>query len=775
MEAILGVFAPNLQGTYTGPSPDLHRTFYKFGMGRVSLFKVLMLLVLTICRNCGLFVTGLILNFYFFIKKQLFLVFLTISTMGIGQMMKYKGIATPTVKIKPKEMLIHDHLRIDNYYWLNERENPEVLDYLKAENGYVEKVMEPVKAFEESLFQEMKGRIQEKDKSVPVKDGNYFYYARFIEGGEYPIYCRKKESLMATEEILLDGNKLGKGKAYFSVGGYEISDDETIMAYGTDTVSRRNYTVRFKDLKTGKLYKEQIKNTEGGSYAWAADNQTFFYIIRDQKTLLGYQVWRHVLGTDVKSDVLIYEEKDNQYYMGLFRMKSKKYIAIGCDHNGVASEYRLLDASKPLGEFKVFCARERGHEYNIEHFQNKFYIRTNKDHAINFKLMEVKESQMMDKSQWKEVIGHRRDVYLESMEAFINHLVIQERKQGLIQLRIINQTTKEEHYVSFEDPAYDAYIGMNPDFNTNELRYIYTSLTTPGSTFDYNMDTQLKDLKKQQVVLGGFDKNNYVSERVFAKVRDSTEVPISIVYKKGTKLDGKAPLLQYAYGSYGSSTDATFSSVRLSLLDRGFVYAIAHIRGGQEMGREWYDNGKMFQKKNTFYDFIDCSDYLIANKYCSPNKIFALGGSAGGLLMGAIINLRPELYRGVVAAVPFVDVVTTMLDESIPLTTGEFEEWGNPKNKDSYEYMLSYSPYDNVEQKAYPHMLVTTGLHDSQVQYFEPAKWVAKLRTMKTDKNLLLMHVNMDAGHGGASGRFASLKLIAKEYTFILDLADIVK
>ncbi|MBA4853662.1 S9 family peptidase [Emticicia sp. BO119] len=688
--------------------------------------------------------------------------------------MKHDGITTPIAKIQTKELSIHGHTRIDNYYWLNERENPEVLAYLNAENDYLAQVMAPVKPFEEKLFQEMKSRIKEQDESVPVKDGNYYYYVRFIEGGEYPVYCRKNKSPDAPEEILLDGNKLGKNKSYFNIGGYEITDNEEILAYGIDTVSRRNYTVRFKNLQTGKLYKDQIKNTEGGNYAWASDNKTFFYIRRDQQTLLGYQVWRHILDTDVKSDVLVYEEKDNQFYMGLYRMKSKKYIAIGCDHNGVSTEYRLLDAAKPMGEFKVFSERVRGHEYNIEHFGDKFYIKTNQDEAINFKLMEVKEKQVADKTRWKDVIPHRKEVLLESIEVFENHLVLQERNEGLIHLRVINQHTKEEHYVDFGEPTYDAYIGANHEFNTNILRFIYTSLTTPASTFDYNLDTRFKDLKKEQAVIGEFNKNNYVSERVFVIARDGARVPLSIVYKKGTQLNGKAPLLQYSYGSYGYSTDATFSSVRLSLLDRGFIYAIAHIRGGQEMGREWYDNGKMFKKINTFNDFIDCSEFLIANQYCSPAKLFAMGGSAGGLLMGAIANMRPDLYKGIVASVPFVDVVTTMLDESIPLTTGEFEEWGNPKNRDSYEYMLSYSPYDNVNKKDYPNLLVTTGLHDSQVQYFEPAKWVARLRTLKTDSNLLLIYIDMEAGHGGASGRFASLKLIAKEYAFILDLADIL-
>jgi len=685
------------------------------------------------------------------------------------------GLTAPTAQIKPKEIVTHNHTRIDNYYWLNEPENPDVIAYLNEENEYLDKIMSTLKPLKETLFEEMKGRIKEQDESVPVKDGEYFYYVKYVEGGEYPIYCRKKENLEADVEILLDGNEMGKGKKYFSIGGYEITDNEEIIAYGVDTISRRNYTVRFKNLITGEIYQDQIKNTEGGSYAWAADNKTFFYILRDQKTLLGYQVWRHILGTDVKTDVLIYEEKDNQYYMGLYRMKSKKYIAIASDHNGIASEYQLLDAENLTGKFNTFLPRERGHEYEIEHFENKFYVKTNSDNAFNFKLMEVNEQETSNKSKWQTVIEHRPEVYLEEIEVFKNHLVVQEKNQGLSQLRIINHATKLEHYLNFGEPAYDANIGSNPSFNTNILRYSYTSLTTPNSTFDYDMHAQTTELKKQQTVLGGFDKESYVSKRVFVTVRDGAKVPVSIVYQKDTKLDGTAPLLQYSYGSYGYSTDATFDSSRLSLLDRGFVYAIAHIRGGQEMGREWYENGKMFKKMNTFNDFIDCSDFLVKNKYCSPEKLFALGGSAGGLLMGVIINHRPDLYCGVVAAVPFVDVVTTMLDETIPLTTGEFEEWGNPKNKDSYEYMLSYSPYDNVEAKNYPNLLVTTGLHDSQVQYFEPAKWVAKLRTLKTDDNLLLMHTNMVAGHGGASGRFESLKEVAMEYAFIIDLAGIFK
>lgn len=678
----------------------------------------------------------------------------------------------PRAAIKPKELVTNGHKRIDNYYYLNERENPEVIAYLNAENAYLDQVLAPVKGLQTKLFEEMKGRIKQQDESVPYKEGNYYYYSRYITGGEYPVYCRKKGSLSGAEEVIFDGNAMAKGHNYYNMGGYEVSDNEELAIFSEDTVSRRLYTLRIKNLKTGKLYPEAINNTEAGSFAWAADNKTLFYIKKDPQTLLGYQVYRHVLGTDPKADVLVYEEKDNQFYMGLGRSKSKKYITIGSDHNGVSTEYQLLDASHPTGAFWTFLPREKGHEYDIVHYQNKFYVRTNWK-AENFRLMEVPEGKTTDRAAWKEVIPHRADVYLANMDVFVNHLVLGERKAGLTNIRIINQKTKADEYLDFGEPAYVAGIGYNPDFNTNILRYSYSSLTTPSSTFDYNMDTKGKTLKKQQEVLGGFNKNDYVSERIYAPARDGVQVPVSLVYRKGTKLDGSAPLLQYAYGSYGYSTDPGFSSTRLSLLNRGFIFAIAHIRGGQEMGRRWYDDGKMLKKKNTFNDFVDVSEYLIKNHYTSSSKLFAMGGSAGGLLMGAIINQAPQLYRGVVAAVPFVDVVTTMLDESIPLTTGEFEEWGNPKNELYYNYMLSYSPYDNVEKKAYPNLLVTTGLHDSQVQYWEPAKWVAKLRTMKTDTNQLLLHTNMEAGHGGASGRFEALKEIALEYAFILNLAGL--
>jgi len=683
----------------------------------------------------------------------------------------------PKAPIKHKELTTHGDTRIDNYYYLNNRENPEVIDYLKAENAYLDQVLAPVKTLREKLFEEMKGRIKQQDQSVPYKEGAYYYQTNFVQGGEYPIYVRKKGALTAPEEVMFDCNQLAKGHPYYNLGGYEVSDNDEMAIFCEDTVSRRLYTLKVKNLKTGEIYPEGIPNVEAGNFAWAADNKTLFYVKKDVKTLLGYQVYRHVLGSDSKQDVLVYEEKDNQFYMGLHRMKSKKYVAIVSDHNGVTTEYRLLDAGKPMSEFAVFYPRERGHEYDIQHYGNKFYVRTNY-RAENYRLMEVAEGTQTTRTAWKEVIPQRADVFLQNMDVFANHLVLGERKEGLTRIRVINQKRsgdlgKEDTYLEFGEPAYVAGMSYNPEFDTNILRYSYASLTTPGSTFDYNMDTKEKTLLKQQEVLGGFNKDNYVSERVYATVRDGVKVPISLVYRKGTKKDGSAPLLQYAYGSYGSNTEPGFGSGRLSLLDRGFIYAIAHIRGGQEMGRKWYEDGKMLTKKNTFNDFVDCSKFLIASHYTSPDKLFALGGSAGGLLMGAVVNQAPELYRGVVAAVPFVDVITTMLDETIPLTTGEWEEWGNPKNKLYYEYMKSYSPYDNVKKQAYPNLLVTTGLHDSQVQYWEPAKWVAKLRTMKTDNNQLLLRTNMEAGHGGASGRFEALKEVALEYAFMLNLLGI--
>ena len=698
-------------------------------------------------------------------------IFLTLTAFSLHSLMNAQPLPKPPVApVKPKTLTTNSDSRTDNYYWLNNREDKEVIHYLTDENTYTDAVLAPQKPLEEKLFAEMKGRIKQQDQSVPYKDGAYYYQTNFVQGGEYPIYVRKKGALTAPEEVMFDCNALAKGHNYYNLGGYEVSDNDELAIFCEDTVSRRLYTLRVKNLKTGQIYPETIPNVEADNFAWATDNKTFFYVKKDPKTLLGYQVWRHMLGNDPKKDVLVYEEKDNQFYMGLYRMKSKKYIAIVSDHNGVTTEYRLLEAKNPNGEFKVFYPRERGHEYDLQHYKDKFYVRTNYK-AQNFRLMEVPEGQQTNRAAWKEVIPNRADVFLQNMDVFANHLVLGERKDGLAKLRVINQTTKADEYLNFGEPAYVAGIGFNPDFNTDILRYGYSSLTTPSSTFDYNMDTKAKTLLKQQEVLGGFNKDDYTSERVFVTARDGAKVPVSIVYRKGTPKDGTSPVLQYAYGSYGSNTEPGFSSNRISLLDRGFIYAIAHIRGGQEMGRAWYDDGKLLKKKNTFNDFVDVSKWLIANKYAAQDKLFALGGSAGGLLMGAVINQAPELYRGVVAAVPFVDVVTTMLDESIPLTTGEFEEWGNPKKKAYYDYMLSYSPYDQVSKQTYPNLLVTTGLHDSQVQYWEPAKWVAKLRTLKTGDNLLLLHTNMEAGHGGASGRFQALKEVAMEYAFMLNLA----
>lgn len=681
------------------------------------------------------------------------------------------GFAAPRAAQKPYEITIHNHTRLDNYFWLNKREDQEVLDYLKAENEYLENVMKPLSTLRNSLFEEMKGRIKENDESVPYKEGNYSYYVRFVEGGEYPVYCRKKIGV-EWEEILLDGNAMAVGHPYFNIGGMEVSDSENLLLFAVDYLGRRNYTVQVKNLETGETLSDKIENSEGGNYAWVGDNQSFYYLAKDQQTLLGNKVYRHKLGTDNGLDELVFEEKDNEFYMGIYRMKSKKYVAIVSEQIGVSSEYQLLNAYEADAKPQTFLPRRKGHEYTVQHLKDKFFVKTNMDGAENFKLMEVLESEAHDLGKWKQVLAHRKDTFLEGIELFSSYMVVQERREGLIHLRIIDQNSKSEHYLDFGEPVYTAFLSVNPEIDTEILRFGYTSLTTPRSTYNYNMRTKEKNLLKEQEVLGGFNKEDYISERLFVDSRDGVRIPVSIVYHKNTAIDGTAPLLQYGYGSYGATIDATFSSSRLSLLNRGFVFAISHIRGGLEMGREWYDNGKMFKKKNTFNDFIDSSKALIKQKYAAPDKLFAVGGSAGGLLMGAVINDSPHLYSGVVAAVPFVDVVTTMLDESIPLTTGEFEEWGNPKNIDSYKYMLSYSPYDNVEAKNYPNLLVTTGLHDSQVQYWEPAKWVAKLREFKTDSNALMLFTDMDSGHGGASGRFASLKTLALEYAFLIDLAE---
>lgn len=685
-----------------------------------------------------------------------------------------KNIQPPIAEIKPETRIWHGDSVVDNYYWMIDyfKKGPDstnVVNYLKAENAFLDTMMSSTKQLQESLFTEMKARIKEKDESVPTFKNGYFYYTRTEEGKEYYKYCRKKGSLNAPEEILLDIDKMAEGKPYYVVSGFAVSDDNNFLAYGVDEVSRRQYTIYIKNLTTGEILKDAIPNTEADA-CWAADNKTIFYTAKHPVTLLSEKIKRHTIGTNANADVTVYHEKDNTNYIGVVRSKNKKNIFI---YSGgtLSSEIFLIDAATPNASFKSFQPRMKDVLYDVVTLADKYLIRTNKD-AKNFKLMECP----LDKTSvdnWKDFIPHRADVLLEGVDEFKDFLVITERKNGLTQLLIRNLQNGSEHYLDFGEPAYTASAIANVEYNTHTLRYSYTSLTTPQSVYDYDMTTKSKELKKQQEVLGGYNAKDYVTERIYATAKDGTKVPISLVYKKGFKKDGNAPLLLYGYGSYGVISEAMFSSTRLSLLNRGFVFAIAHIRGGQEMGRQWYEDGKMFKKINTFSDFIDCGEFLIKEKYTNNKHLYAQGGSAGGLLMGAVINMSPDLWNGVIAQVPFVDVVNTMLDESIPLTTNEFDEWGNPKKKDDYFYMKSYSPYENIEKKNYPNLLVTTGLHDSQVQYFEPAKWVAKLRAMKTDKNVLLLHTNMDFGHSGASGRFDYLKDIALNYAFLFSLEGI--
>ena len=674
----------------------------------------------------------------------------------------------PLAKKKPTHLEIHDDVRVDNYFWLNDRENPEVIDYLNAENDYTKAKLKHTEAFQETLFEEMKGRIKEDDTSVPYKLNGYWYITRYEKGKDYPIYSRKKESLDALEEVMFDCNEMAKNHAYFKLGSIAISPDNTMACFSVDTVSRRLYTLFIKNLVTGEIHAESIKNTTG-SATWASDNKTLFYTKKDRLTLRAHKIFKHSLNTPAKKDTLVYHEKDITFNTFVYKTKSRKFIVIGSSST-LTTEYRFLEANTPNEKFKVFNTRERGHEYAIAHFDDSFYILSNSNKAENFKLLKTSVDNTI-KEHWKEVIPHREDVLLEDIEIFKNYLVLAERSNGLNKLRIISWNGQEDYYLNFNSETYTANIGNNPDINSTALRYSFNSLATPSSIIDYDFKTKIKTIKKEQEVLGDkFNKENYTEERIWATARDGEKVPLSLVYRKDTQLNSETPLLLYAYGSYGATIDPYFSTIRLSLLDRGFVYAIAHIRGGEYLGRKWYDNGKLLEKKNTFYDFIDCSKHLIDRNYTSKAHLYAYGGSAGGLLMGVIANENPELYKGIIAAVPFVDVVTTMLDESIPLTAGEYDEWGNPNNRKYYMYIKSYSPYDNVKTQEYPNMLVTTGLHDSQVQYWEPAKWVAKLRAYKTNDNLLLLNTDMNTGHGGASGRFESLKEVAREYAFILDL-----
>ena len=670
-----------------------------------------------------------------------------------------------------KKLEKHGDIRIDNYYWLNDRENPEVIHYLEEENKYTEEILKPTEEFQAKLFEEMKSRIKEDDSSVPYKMNGYWYLTEYQKGKEYPIHKRRKDNLDNPDEILFDVNPMAEGHAYYKLGGLSISPNNEMCTFGVDNVSRRIYTIQVKDLKTGEILADKIENTTGGS-VWAADNQTLFYTRKDD-ALRAFQIWKHKLGTPAEEDTLVFEETDDTFSVYVYKSKSRDFIIIGTSST-VSDEYRYINANQPDSEFKVFQERERDLEYSIEHFGEEFYIQTNKDDAFNFKLMKTPIDKT-EQNNWIDVIPHREETFIEGFEIFKNYLVIEERTNGLIQMNIKAWDKSEDYYLPFNEETYTAGSGTNPDFDTDILRYGYTSLTTPTSVIDFNMKDKTSEVKKEQEVLGTFDKDNYVSERIWAEARDGEKVAISLVHHKDTKLSADTPLLLYAYGSYGYTIEPNFSSVRLSLLDRGFIYAIAHIRGGQYLGREWYEDGKMLEKKNTFFDYIDCAKYLIEKGYTSTPHLYGMGGSAGGLLMGAVINYEPTLFNGIVAQVPFVDVVTTMLDDTIPLTTGEYDEWGNPNDEEYYFYMKQYSPYDNVEVKAYPNMYVSTGLHDSQVQYWEPAKWVAKLRELKTDNNILLLDTNMNTGHGGASGRFESLKEDAKEDAFLFMLEGITK
>jgi len=680
-------------------------------------------------------------------------------------------ISPPTAEVKETVLEKHGDIRVDPYYWMNERDHPEVIDYLERENDYFDRMTNHTKGLQEKIFTEIKSRIKEDDQSVPYKKNGYWYITRFETGKDYPIYSRKKESIDAPEEILFDCNKMAEGHPYFRLAGLNVSPDNNLVAYGIDTVSRRKYTVFIKNLETGEVYPETIENTTGGS-TWANDNKSLFYTRKDEVTLRSDKIYKHLLGTKTAADELIFEETDETFSTYIYKTKSEKYLVIGSEST-LTSEFRFLEADNPSGTFRIFQPRERGLEYSFSHYGDNFYILTNKDGATNFKLMKTPITQT-NKGHWVDLIPHRKDVMLEDVEIFKEFLVLGERTNGLNKIRFIRWDGKEDYYLPFESETYNAGSNINVEFDTDWFRYSYESMATPASVIEFNMKTREKKVLKEQEVLGGtFDKNKYEEKRLWATARDGKKVAISLVYRKGIKKNGKSPLLQYGYGSYGSTVEPGFSVSRLSLLDRGFIYAIAHVRGGEYLGRPWYEDGKLLNKKNTFTDFVDCTKFLINQKFTSPKHMYAQGGSAGGLLMGAVLNMAPELYHGVIAEVPFVDVVTTMLDDSIPLTTSEYDEWGNPNEKIYFDYMKSYSPYDQVIEQDYPNILVTTGYHDSQVQYWEPAKWVAKLRNLKTDKNKLLFHINMEAGHSGSSARFESIKETAREYGFLLDLENI--
>jgi len=704
-------------------------------------------------------------------KITLMLMLLTLAAVSVLVSCSQRvDVDPPVAKIVPHVDTMFGEEVVDNYFWLRERDNPEVIDYLKAENAFTDSVTQHTKDFQDKLYQEMLDRIKETDLSVPVKRDNYYYYNRTEEGKQYSIYCRKKGNLDADEEILLDVNKLAEGKDFMRLGVFAVSPDHKMLAYATDDKGNERYDLRIKNLETGKLYPDAIENI-ATSVEWANDNKTLFYTITND-AWRPFKVYRHKLGDDAKNDKMIYHEKDDAFFVGLGKTKSMAYLMIGIGSN-TTSEYRYLDANNPFGKFKVVEPRKHEMEYDIEHHGDKFYILTN-DNAKNFKLMETPVNRT-SKKYWKEVIPHRDSVMLTGMDLFKDYMVIYERKDGLRQIRVTDFNTGEAHNIEFEEPVYAVYGSKNPDFKSHVLRFTYMSLVTPRSVYDYNMKTRDRELKKQKEVLGDYNPEDYQSERIYATASDGAQIPVSLVYKKGMKKNGNNPFYLYGYGAYGMNMDAWFSSNRLSLLNRGFIFALAHVRGSSTMGRAWYEDGKLMNKKNSFTDFIAVAEHLIDEKYTSQDKLVIGGGSAGGLLVGAVVNMRPDLFKVVVADVPFVDLMNTMLDETLPLTVIEWEEWGNPNEKEAYDYMRSYSPYDNVEAKAYPNMLLTGGLNDTRVNYWEPAKWTAKLRANKTDDNILVLKTNMGAGHGGASGRYDYLKEVAFEYAFILDIMGIHK
>jgi oligopeptidase B len=675
--------------------------------------------------------------------------------------------AAPVAAKKPFMVPSPNGAREDDYYWLRDdtRQTKEVLDYLSAENSYRDAVMAPTISLQEKLYAELVGRIKPDDSSVPVLEHGYWYYTRFVPGGDYPIYTRRKDAMGAAEEVMLDGNVMAKGHEYFQIGATEVSPDGHLLAYAEDDVGRRQYTLKFKDLASGAVLRDTLTNVEP-DFVWAADNKTLLYIEKDPVTLLSVRVHKHRLGTEQSKDLLVYEETDHSYYIGVSKSRSEKYLFIAL-HSTQQTEWRYADASDSQLHFKPVLAREGNLEYEVDALGTDFIIRTNWQ-APNFRIMRTPIAGSGDKRNWRDVVATRADALIEKFEISPKYLAINEHSGGLLKLRLKPWDGGRDVVIESSEPAYSMTLVETPGIESPIVRYVYSSLITPRLTYDYNMRTGLKELKKTEAVLGGYDPANFATEYLHATARDGTQIPVSVAYSKGTPLDGTAPIYQYAYGSYGFSTDPLFRPNWVSLLHRGFIVAIAHVRGGQEMGRQWFEDGRLLHKKNTFTDFIDVTQFLVKHGYGAKDRVFAAGGSAGGLLMGAVANMAPQDYRGIIAYVPFVDVVTTMLDESIPLTTNEFDQWGNPKQKIYYDYILSYSPYDNVRPQSYPAMLVFTGLWDSQVQYYEPAKWVAKLRATKTDQHPLVFSVNMTAGHGGKPGRFQRYHDTALEYAFIL-------